>query len=234
MASTDARPHPLKTTAYRRYFAVRKNDGTLITSWAGAASEVSLDGAPFMGTTHTATEIGAAGIGYLDLTAAEMTADAVVLKVTVTNTAALPVVFTFFPEETTDRAPLVSETQSGLATAAALATVDDFLDTEMAAILADTAAIKAKTDLLPAAPAGTGDIPSADSIADAWLDRADGIETALTPRQTLRLVAAALAGKLAGAATTTVTIRNVGDTKDRITALVDADGNRTAVTTDVS
>ena len=42
----------------------------------------------------------------------------------------------------------------------------------------------------------------------------------------------ALAGKLAGAATTTVTIRKVTDAKTRITSTVDADGNRKAVTLD--
>ena len=64
------------------------------------------------------------------------------------------------------------------------------------------------------------------------LDEANGAETSLTIRQALRLVLAATAGKLSGAATTTITIRNVGDTKDRITATVDTSGNRTAVTTD--
>ena len=47
-----------------------------------------------------------------------------------------------------------------LATAAALASVDDFVDTEVAAILAavdtEVAAIKAKTDNLPASPAAVG------------------------------------------------------------------------------
>ena len=50
----------------------------------------------------------------------------------------------------------------------------------------------------------------------------------------MKLISAALAGKLAGAATTTVTIRDIGDTKNRITATVDADGNRTVVTHDTS
>lgn len=73
------------------------------------------------------------------------------------------------------------------------------------------------------------------SIADAHLDRVDGIEIGLTPRQEQRLSAAAAAGKLSGAATTTVAIRNaVADSKARITATVDADGNRSAVTTDVT
>lgn len=77
-------------------------------------------------------------------------------------------------------------------------------------------------------------LPTANENADALLDRSSGIETSITLRQALRLVLAASAGKLSGAAGTTVTIRNVGDSKDRITATVDSSGNRTAVTTDVS
>lgn len=75
---------------------------------------------------------------------------------------------------------------------------------------------------------------NADYTADSILDQADGVESGITPRGALRLIAAASAGKLSGAATTTVAIRNVGDSKTRITATVDADGNRSAVTTDVS
>jgi len=69
------------------------------------------------------------------------------------------------------------------------------------------------------------------TAADVW-DLTNGIEPSLTPRQAMRLIAAASAGKLSGAAGPNVTIRNVGDTKDRIIATVDEDGNRTAVTTD--
>lgn len=74
---------------------------------------------------------------------------------------------------------------------------------------------------------------AAQEIADAILDRATAIE-GYTPRQALRLILAALAAKLSGAATTTVAIRDIADTKDRITATVDADGNRTAVTLDAT
>lgn len=55
-------------------------------------------------------------------------------------------------------------------------------------------------------------------------------EGTTTFRQFLRLAASALFGKLSGAATSTVAIRDEADSKDRITATVDADGNRTAVT----
>lgn len=78
-------------------------------------------------------------------------------------------------------------------------------------------------------------IPTANENADALLDRSAGIETGLTPRQALRLIAAAAAGKLSGAATTSVVVRNaVADSKDRITATVDADGNRSAITVDLT
>lgn len=102
MAATDARPLPKKGVAYRHYFAIRKNDGTLITSWTGQDSEVDKDGAGFSDCTNEATEISTSGVGYIDLTSTEMNADAVNLKVTVTNTSALPYVVTLFPEEAGD------------------------------------------------------------------------------------------------------------------------------------
>ena len=67
------------------------------------------------------------------------------------------------------------------------------------------------------------------------LDEPDAIEAGLTLRQAMRLTVAALAGKLSGAGGSTVQIRNaVADTKNRITATVDAQGNRTAVSTDIT
>ena len=60
------------------------------------------------------------------------------------------------------------------------------------------------------------------------------IEGTHTAAQYMRLFAAALLGKLSGAATATNTFRDTGDTKDRIVATVDADGNRSAVTLDGS
>lgn len=72
-----------------------------------------------------------------------------------------------------------------------------------------------------------------NAIADASLDRANAIETGVTPRGAQRLALAALAGKISGAGGTTVTIRNaVADSKDRIVATVDVNGDRTAITTD--
>jgi hypothetical protein len=80
----------------------------------------------------------------------------------------------------------------------------------------------------------TGTGLNSANVADAILDSPAGVEQSITVREALRLILAASAGKVAGAETTTVTIRNVGDTKTRITATVDANGNRTAVTTDLT
>jgi len=52
----------------------------------------------------------------------------------------------------------------------------------------------------------------------------------ITMRQALRVLIAGMAGKLSGAATTTVTIRNLADSADVVVATVDASGNRSAVT----
>lgn len=64
---------------------------------------------------------------------------------------------------------------------------------------------------------------------DEILDDTIGDST-ITVRQALRVLIAGMAGKLSGAATATVTIRNVADSANVIVASVDADGNRSAVT----
>lgn len=77
--------------------------------------------------------------------------------------------------------------------------------------------------------------PSAADNAAAFLDAPNAIETGLTPRGALRLAVAALAGILAGAATTEITLRSaVSGSKTRITATVDASGNRTSLTYDLT
>lgn len=76
-----------------------------------------------------------------------------------------------------------------------------------------------------------GDITAGalNAIADALLDRADAIETGITPRLAQRYGVAALAGVLSGAATTTVAILGAGVGTTRITATVDANGNRSVI-----
>lgn len=121
---------------------------------------------------------------------------------------------------------------AGVRTALGMTAAD--LDTQLAALPTNAelaTALAAADDAVIAAVAALS-IPTADANADALLDRVGGVETGYTVRQAMRIILAALAGKLSGAAGTTVSIRDVGDTKDRVVALVDADGNRTAVTLD--
>jgi hypothetical protein len=75
--------------------------------------------------------------------------------------------------------------------------------------------------------------PTADENADALLDRADAIETGVTPRGFMRVSGAILAGKVSGGQTGTETFRNmVADSKDRVVSSNDTSGNRTALTID--
>lgn len=91
------------------------------------------------------------------------------------------------------------------------------------------------TELPGSYPPGSAGAILGELDTDSVLDLADGVEVGLTVRQALRLITAALAGKLSGADTTTVTIRNaVADNKDRIVATVTAEGDRTNVILDLS
>jgi hypothetical protein len=119
--------------------------------------------------------------------------------------------------------------QSQIAAAAALTAYDPPTRTEA------TSDIDSVLARLPAALVGgridaTVDATGMESGAiDAILDDTIGDGT-LTMRQALRVLVAGMAGKLSGAATSTVTIRNTADSSNVIVATVDADGNRSAVT----
>lgn len=77
---------------------------------------------------------------------------------------------------------------------------------------------------------------SADSTADALLDRSAGVETGMTVRQALRLIAATTVGRRTGGGTTTEVYRAaVTDAKARVTANnIDAGGNPTSMTYDAT
>lgn len=122
-------------------------------------------------------------------------------------------------------ADAVAEIQNGLATAANLAIVAGYLDTEIAAI-------KAKTDNLPAAPAAVGDIPSAASIATAVIAAGDIDGYSLGDSQ--KIILAAAAGKVSGGGSGTIVVRAADDSKARITATGDSNGNRFTITIDAT
>lgn len=120
-----------------------------------------------------------------------------------------------------NRYPTVADMQAGLATAAALTTLQGLVDDLEGRL---TVARAGYLDSL-----NTG-VPLSAAAVDAILD--DIIEGTLTLRQAQRIMLAALAGKSAGGGTGTITYRDLADTKNRISATVDANRNRTVVTRD--
>lgn len=131
-------------------------------------------------------------------------------------------------------------------------------DTDLPAVKTDTGLIKVATDKLQFSVANdvkatldsetvtaasvtdkTGySISGAKTTLDALNDIAAAsvwavpMEGALTAKQQMNLQTAALAGKSSGGGTNTIVFQDQADTKPRITATVDADGNRTAITND--
>jgi len=78
--------------------------------------------------------------------------------------------------------------------------------------------------------AAAGVVLSAAGV-DAILDEV--VVGSYTMRQLLTVMSAALAGKLSGGGTTTLTFRGINDASDVIVATVDASNNRTALTINV-
>ena len=72
---------------------------------------------------------------------------------------------------------------------------------------------------------------AAGAVDEIWDEIMEGTTTA---RQSARLANSANGAKLNGAATTTVNIRDLADLKNRVVATVDANGNRSAVTLDLT
>lgn len=80
--------------------------------------------------------------------------------------------------------------------------------------------------------ANTATPPTASEIVSAIM--AGGDVDGYTLEESLKICMAALAGELSGAETTTITFRAADDSKDRITATVTDDGNRTSITLDAT
>ncbi len=119
-------------------------------------------------------------------------------------------------------------------TAAILVDTGTTLDAALAAVDANVDAILADTGtdgVVVAAGSKTGYALSAAGVTAIW---AEVVEGAVTAVQMMRGFAAALLGKASGLGTVTAVFRDTGDTKNRITATVDADGNRTAVVRDLT
>ena len=93
-------------------------------------------------------------------------------------------------------------------------------------ITAHATAITTSVAALPTA--ATNATAAAHAI---WATALDGSVTAV---QTMRLVNAAHAGKTTGMDTGTIVVRDINDSKNRISATADASGNRSAVSTDLT
>ena len=137
MATSDAMPVPRKGAAYRAYAPVFDADGDLVSGITGQDTEVSKDGGAFADCTNEFVEIGTSGIGYIDLTSTEMNADAVVVRVQVTNSGAKTTPIFLYPQEAGDIPVTVEAMNAGTVTASAIAT---------GAIDADAIAADAITD----------------------------------------------------------------------------------------
>lgn len=128
----------------------------------------------------------------------------------------------------------VTAALSGVASAAGVATVSGSITakgniTGASNGVATVTAVRYATGALAGsiAPAVTLE---ASSFSTYLLDEED-VETGLTLRQALRLIAAATAGKVSGGGTTTITFKGaVEGATNRIVATVDSSGNRTALT----
>lgn len=117
---------------------------------------------------------------------------------------------------------------AGVRTAVGLASAN--LDTQIGdlptnAELATSQA--ASDDATLAAIAALNDITVAE-LLDAVVEGSTTLEGAL------RLMLSILTGEVTGGGTTTITYRDIGDTKNRVVFTVDASGNRSAVTRDAS
>jgi len=196
-------------------------DGSIGAVAANAITAAALADGAIDAATFAAGAINAAAIATDAITAASIAADAI--------------------GASEIAADAVTEIQSGLGTSANqttmlanLATIAGYIDTEVAAI-------KAKTDNLPASPANEATLTTIAGYVDtevaaikAKTDLIPGTVDGKTFAELVTLMAAVLLGKASGLEGTAAVYRAVNDSKDRVTATVDAHGNRTALTLDAS
>jgi hypothetical protein len=111
----------------------------------------------------------------------------------------------------------IDEIQAGLSTSAEIAALNDITATDVWA--AATRTLTAGTNL--------NDLSTTDILGMAY----EGSEDF---QDFLRLMRAVLLGKTTGAGTGTENFRDAGDTKNRVVSSIDANGDRTAITTDAT
>ncbi len=139
---------------------VNATTGAALTG-ASVTTKTTLDGTQSAGA-GTVTEMGTGQYKYVP-TQGETNGTSVGFSFTASN--AVPVNLHCFTVATADQTLAADMASSFTTVNASLTTIGGYIDTEVAAI-------KAKTDNLPAAPAAVADIPTAAIIADAVYDEA--------------------------------------------------------------
>jgi hypothetical protein len=226
-------------------FTIRKNSSlkpttagrTLVVdaSGLGDANTVKL-GPSGSGTAQTARDIGASvllssgtGTGQLSITSGVVNANATQFAgQTITAAAGVTIPSSIASPTNITAGTITTVTTTTTATNLTNApTAGDFTATMKTSLNAATPAVTVSDK--------TGFSLSVGGVTavatGVWATVMEGSYTAL---QYMRGFGSAMMSILSGAATTTVVIRDTGNTKDRITATVDANGNRSAVTLDLT
>lgn len=239
------------------YYDLSSGSVNAAGEYLGIATTSSSD--TILKVAYSAYTVDKAGTPYLDASVASRAAAATALS-TATWTSGRAAALDYLDVAVSSRlatagytAPLDAagtRTAVGLASAnldTQLTAIDDYLDTEIAAIYtrigapagasiaADLAAIKADSAAILDDTGTSGVVVASGSktgysLAAAGLDTIT-IETGVNARQAISAIAAACVGVASGMAGTTATLKaaaNSGTT--RVTATVDSDGNRSAVT----
>lgn len=126
----------------------------------------------------------------------------------------------------------------GAATASGITAGDGIAAVAGTASDGGTAAVPIRGDITGSLSGSVGSVTAAvtltagerNSVADALLDRADAVETGITPRLYMRRTGAVIAGKLSGAGTGTEVFKGIDVETIRVTVTVEDSGNRTTVT----
>jgi len=204
---------PPKNTEFTLHFTLYRRDGTPIVNPGTITKKISIDGGAMADIAASVTEEDTT-YGQLSLvfSAAEMNGDAIWFQIY---------------DDTPDCQRITGTIYTG--------------PTVPVETVAN--AIKDKTDNLPASPAAVGsamtlatgamsaDALAADAVAEIW---ARAVEGSITAEQIMRAILAFVASLTAGGGTTNPRFRDQANSKNRIDMTVDENGNRSAVTLDLT
>lgn len=236
---------PKKNTAFKFYVALVDQANTKLTkanpTIAAGDFKSSLDGGAFgnLATLPSANPASGRAV-MIDLSAGEMNGDNIVVQCV--DAAGAEWCDLVLNIQTTARQIDDLATPTNI-TAGTIATVSGNVNGNVAGSVGSvTGAVGSVTGLTAsnldatvssrlASASYTAPDSAATIAAAVWATVIDGTNSAI---KLMRGFAAALLGKASGLATTSAVYRNAPDSKDVITATVDADGNRTAVTLDLT